>query len=55
MLLFCPGAKISCHVDRQNSTTCKLSSEQSHMGNGWKAGRVAQVFGAQLWNRILWE
>jgi hypothetical protein len=40
MLLFCPGAKISCHVDHQNSTTCKLSSEQSHMVMVGKLGEL---------------
>jgi hypothetical protein len=25
------------------------------MSNGWKAGRVIQIFSVQLQNRILWE
>jgi hypothetical protein len=34
MPLFCPGAKFSSDVDRQNSVTSKAFSGQSRMSNG---------------------
>jgi hypothetical protein len=53
-----------CSVQKQNTTSMlivkipyfsKLFSRQSRMSNGDKAGRVAQVFGVQLWSKFLWE
>jgi hypothetical protein len=55
MLLFCPDAEFSSDIDRQNSVTSKPFSGQSHMDNGYQAGRVVQIFGVQLPNKILWE
>jgi hypothetical protein len=46
--LFCPETEFSSEVDLQNFITSKPFSGQSHMHNGWKAGRVTQVFGVQL-------
>jgi hypothetical protein len=55
MPLFCPNAEFSSDVDRQNFVTSKPSTGKSCMGNDNKSGRVSQVFGVQLWNKILQE
>jgi hypothetical protein len=44
--------EFSSDIDRQNSVTSKPFNRQSRMSNGWKTGRVAQVFGVQLWNKF---
>jgi hypothetical protein len=41
-------SEFSSDIDRWNSVTSKPLSRQSRMRNGWKAGRVADVFGVQL-------
>jgi hypothetical protein len=43
----------SSDIGPQNSVFSKPFSGQSRMSNGEKAGRVAQVFGVQLWNKFL--
>jgi hypothetical protein len=52
-LRFCPEAKISSDISHQNSETPKLLNKRSRMSNGKKARRVAQLYGVQLWDRIL--
>jgi hypothetical protein len=54
-LLFCLETEYSSDVGRQNSVFSKPFSGQSHMSNGEKAGRVAQVFGVQLRNKFFLE
>jgi hypothetical protein len=54
-LRFGPETKFSSSVGPLNSVTPKPLCEQSHMSNGKKARRVAQLCGVQLWDRILWE
>jgi hypothetical protein len=52
-LQFCPETEISSEVDLQNSVISKTFGGQSHMSNGWKAGRVVHILGAQLQDRIV--
>jgi hypothetical protein len=54
-LLFCLETEYSSDVGRQNSVFSKPFSGQSHMSNGEKAGRVAQVFGVQPRNKFFLE
>jgi hypothetical protein len=55
LLLFCPEIEFSGDVDRQNSETSKPFSGQSHLNIGSKAGRVVQIFGVQLWDKVITE
>jgi hypothetical protein len=46
--LFCPETESSNKVDLQNCITSQPLSGKSRVSNGWKSGRVFQVFCIQL-------
>jgi hypothetical protein len=50
--LFYLETEYSSDVGHQISIFSKPFSGQSHMSNGEETGRVAQVFGVQLWNKF---
>jgi hypothetical protein len=47
--------KFRSDVDSKNCVTSKSLNGQGYMTNGYKAGRVAQIFGVQIRDRILTE